>query len=234
LSGTLFGVGVGPGDPELVTRKAWRLIGQASVVAYPKPDNAASFARAIVAEAIAEDAEEIAMVVPMRAERFPAQDIYADASETIAARLDQHKNVVVLCEGDPFFYGSFMYLFARLADRYVCEIVPGVCSVMAVAAALKRPICGRNDVVTVVPATLPASEIEQRIDAAEAVAVIKLGRHMAKVRKVLERLELARCTGYVGHASLPQEQICRLNEAPENPPYFSMLLIYKGTDPWLR
>ena len=111
--GALYGVGLGPGDPELVTRKAWRLISAATVVAYPAPVGGESFARSIAAEAIAPGAEEIAIEIPMRTERFPAQEIYDAAAATIARRLDDGRDVVVLCEGDPFFYGSFMYLYAR-------------------------------------------------------------------------------------------------------------------------
>ena len=234
MSGKLFGVGVGPGDPELVTRKAWRLIEGARVVAYPMPDTGESFARSIVAGAIRADATEIPMVVPMRTGRFPAQDIYEDAAARIAVHLDAGEDVIVLCEGDPFFYGSFMYVFARLSARHPCEIVPGVSSVMAVASALQRPIAGRNDVLSVIPATLDEAEIERRIEGADAVAIMKLGRHMGKVRTVIERMGLADRTGYAAHVSLEGEHLCPLREAPDHPPYFSMLLLYKGSDPWLR
>lgn len=233
MTGTLYGLGLGPGDPELVTRKAWRLIQETAVIAYPMPDRGESFARSIAAAAIPADAVEIPMVVPMRSERFPAQDIYEHSSAVIARHLDEGSNVAVLCEGDPFFYGSFMYLFARLGGRYDCEIVPGVSSVMAVSAALRRPICGRNDVVSVIPATLEEEEIEARIARSDAVAIMKLGRHFPKVRNLLSRLGLTEQTGYVAHASLPQQTVFPLAQAPDKAPYFSMLLIYKGNDPWL-
>ena len=124
--GTLFGVGVGPGAPDLITLRAARLIEGAGVVAYPTLAGAASFARAIAADLIAEDAEEIVMDVPMTVERAPAQVAYDDGAARIADALEQGRDVVCLCEGDPFFYGSFMYLFARLSDRYKVEVVPGV------------------------------------------------------------------------------------------------------------
>ena len=234
MTGRLIGLGLGPGDPELVTRKAWRLIQHSRIIAYPQPDTGPSFARSIAAAAIGKDVIEIPMIVPMRVDRFPAQDIYEQSAATIATHLDQGHDVSVLCEGDPLFYGSFMYLLARLSGRYETEIIPGVSSVMAVAAALKQPICGRSDVVSVIPATLDEHEIEQRIEASQAIAVMKLGRHMAKMRRILERLSLSAHTGYAGHASLPQQVVAPLCEAPDNPPYFSMLLIYKGDDPWLK
>lgn len=237
MKGTLYGLGLGPGDPELVTRKAWRLIQQTQIIAYPQPDfgpeEAPSFARSIAAEAIGDDKFEIPMIVPMRTERFPAQDIYAQSAIKIAQHLDQGRDVAVLCEGDPFFYGSFMYLFARLSEGYLCEIVPGVSSVMAVASALKRPICGRNDTLAVIPGTLPEAEIEKRILGNDAIAIMKLGRHLPKVKAVLQRLGLVEKAGYVSHASLPHQEVWPLEKAPEKAPYFSMLLIYKGDDPWL-
>lgn len=233
MTGTLIGLGLGPGDPGLVTRKAWALIERSTIVAYPQPDNGPSFARSIAADAIQPGTVEIPMIVPMRTERFPAQDIYEQSAVKIADHLDAGLDVTVLCEGDPFFYGSFMYLFTRLSTRYPTEIIPGVSSVMAVAAALRQPICGRNDVLSVIPATLDEAEIERRIVASEAIAIMKLGRHMPKIRALLARLNLTEKAGYVGHASLPNQVVAPLSSAPLKPPYFSMLLIYKGSDPWL-
>jgi precorrin-2/cobalt-factor-2 C20-methyltransferase len=232
--GTLYGIGVGPGDPELMTLKAHRLISAARVVAYPAPDDGDSFARGIAAATIPDTAEEIPMVVPMRAGRFPAQQVYADAAEKIAARLMVGTDVAVLCEGDPFFYGSFMYLFARLAERFPVEIVPGVSSLTACAAALKRPLTARNDVLTVLPGPLPDTELRQRIGAAEAIAIMKVGRHLPRIRALLGHMDLTSNAGYIERASLPNQHVSPLAEAPEKAPYFSMILIYKGNDPWLN
>ncbi len=232
-SGTLYGIGVGPGDPELMTLKAHRLIAAARVVAYPAPDDGDSFARRIAAAMIPEGAEEIPMIVPMRADRFPAQEVYADAAERIAGHLGQGTDVAVLCEGDPFFYGSFMYLFARLAERFPVEIVPGVSSLTACAAALKRPLTARNDVLTVLPGPLPDAELRPRIEAAQAVAIMKLGRHLPRIRALLDAMGLTGNSGYIERASLDVEHVSTLSQAPEKAPYFSMILIYKGDDPWL-
>ena len=225
MTGTLYGVGVGPGDPELMTLRAHRLISGAAVVAYPAPDSGESFARAIAAGAIPEGAREIPIVVPMRVARFPAQEVYDRAAAEIGAELAAGQDVVVLCEGDPFFYGSFMYLFARLAGTHRCEIVPGVSSLGAVTAAAQSPLVAREEVLVVVPATLPAEELETRIAAADAVAVMKLGRHFEKAREVIARLGLTGRAVFVRHASLPQEGVCPLAEAPDDAPYFSMILI---------
>jgi precorrin-2/cobalt-factor-2 C20-methyltransferase len=234
VSGTLYGVGVGPGDPELMTLKADRLIRAARVVAYPAPDAGESFARAIAARAISPDAVEIPMVVPMRAERFPAQDVYAAAAARIAAHLDARSDVVVLCEGDPFFYGSFMYLHVRLAGRYPVEVVPGVASLAACAAALGRPLVARNGVLSVLPGPLADDELEARIGAADSVAILKVGRHLPRLRALIGRLGLAGRAAYVERASLPQGRACALADAPAEAPYFSMILVSRAEDPWLQ
>ena len=231
--GTLWGVGVGPGDPDLMTIRADRLIRAARVVAYPAPDSGESFARQIAAGAIAPGAEEIPMIVPMRTARFPAQEVYAEAAGTIAKRLEAGEDVVCLCEGDPFFYGSFMYLFTRLAERFPVEVVPGVSSLGACAAALRRPLTARNDVLTVIPGPLDDAEMARRIDGAEAIAIMKVGRHLGRIRALLDRLGLGRDAGYVERASLDTQAVLPLAEAPDPAPYFSMILVYKGDDPWL-
>jgi precorrin-2/cobalt-factor-2 C20-methyltransferase len=233
MSGTLYGIGVGPGDPELMTLRAHRLIAAARVVAYPAPDSGESLARRIAAEAIAPDAEEIPMIVPMRADRFPAQEVYAESAGRIAARLEAGTDVAVLCEGDPFFYGSFMYLFARLADCFPVEIVPGVTSLTACAAALKRPLTARNDVLTVLPGTLDDAALRPRIAAADAVAIMKVGHHLPRLRALIDAMGLTSRAGYVARASLEDAQTTPLAAAPETAPYFSMILIPKGDDPWL-
>jgi len=233
MTGTLFGIGVGPGDPELMTLKAERLIRAAPVVAYPAPDSGESFARAIAAAAIDPGAEEIAMVVPMRPDRFPAQQVYAGSAERIATHLAAGRDVAVLCEGDPFFYGSFMYLHARLAPRFPVEVVPGVSSLGACAAALGRPLTARSDVLSVLPGTLPDSALRPRIEAAEAVAIIKVGRHLARLRALIEAMGLTEQSGYVARASLAEASAMPRWGRGEAAPYFSMILIARGADPWL-
>jgi precorrin-2/cobalt-factor-2 C20-methyltransferase len=233
-AGTLYGVGVGPGDPELMTLKAARLIRAARVVAYPAPGGEASLARSVAAELIARDAVEIPMRVPMRLDRAPAQDAYAEAARAIAAHLAAGTDVVVLCEGDPFFYGSFMYLHARLSARYPAEIVPGVSSLGACAAALGRPLVARNCVLSVLPGPLPDAELGPRIEAADAVAIMKVGRHMPRLKALVGALGLTPRAAYVERASLPQARACALAEAPDEAPYFSTILISRTEDPWLR
>lgn len=232
LAGTLYGVGLGPGDPELMTLRAYRLISGADVIAYPAPDDGESFARSIAAAMIPEEAEEIPIVIPMRTERFPAQAVYDAAAQQIAEHLDAGRDVVTLCEGDPFFYGSFMYLFSRLADRYETEIVPGVTSMTACAAASQRPLCARNDMLSVIPAPLDEDVLEQRLREADAAVIMKVGRHLPKCRRVLDRLGLTAAAVYVQRATLGDEAVIPMAEAPDEAPYFSMLLVYAGGEPW--
>ena len=233
MNGMLYGVGLGPGDPELMTLKAARLIGGAEVIAYPTLEGGDSFARAIAADLIEDGTQEIAISIPMSVKREPAQAAYDAGAGLIAEQLEAGKDVVCLCEGDPFFYGSFMYLHARLVVDYQVEVVPGVTSVTACAAALQSPLTARNEVLTIIPGPMEEDAMEARIAAAEAVAVMKVGRHLPKIKRVLERLGLMEHAGYVERASLPQEVVLPLSEAPEKAPYFSMILVTKGDDPWL-
>lgn len=233
MTGKLYGVGLGPGDPDLMTLRAHRLIAGASVVAYPALAGGDSFARAIAADVIPATAREIVMDVPMTVDRAPAQAAYDKGAAEIAAVLEAGEDVICLCEGDPFFYGSFMYLFARLSERFEVEVVPGVTSITTCAARAGVPLAARNERLTVLPGPLPEAELRSRIEGAESVAIMKVGRHLAKIRSVIEALGLTDKAMYIERASLPEELVCPLKEAPEKAPYFSMILLVKGGDPWL-
>ena len=231
--GTLFGVGLGPGDPDLITRRAMRLIEDAQVIAYPTLEGGDSLARAIAADLIRPDATEIAMAIPMTVERAPAQAAYDLGAVRIAEALDRGQDVVCLCEGDPFFYGSFMYLYARLEGRFDIEVVPGVTSMTACAARAGMPLAARNERVTILPGPLPEEELEARIKGAESVVVMKVGRHLPKIRSVIARLGFLDRAVYVERATMADECVSPLSEAPPKAPYFSMILLTKGADPWL-
>ena len=231
--GVLYGVGLGPGAPDLMTLRAARLIEGAAIIAYPTLAGGESFARAIAADLIKDTAIEIVMDVPMSVERAPAQAAYDLGAALIAEHLDAGQDVVCLCEGDPFFYGSFMYLFARLSDRYDVEVVPGVTSVTACAARAGMPLAARNERLTVLPGPLPEDELRARIEGAESVVIMKVGRHLSKIRSVIDGLGLTAQAVYVERATLENEVVLPLSEAPEKAPYFSMILLTKGADPWL-
>ncbi|MCP4182381.1 MAG: precorrin-2 C(20)-methyltransferase [Hyphomicrobiales bacterium] len=234
MTGVLYGLGVGPGDPELITLKAHRLLKECSVIAYPAPDDGQSFARSIVASYLKPEQVEIPIIIPMRAERFPAQNVYDRAAQEIASQLDAGNDVAVLCEGDPFFYGSFMYLFERLSAHYTTQIVPGVSSLMASAAALGRPIAARNDVLSVIPGPLDDDAISRRLERGEAIAFIKVGRHFERIRQLIDKAGLTSSAGYLERVSLGNEKIMALEEvSADEVPYFSIILIYKGAEDWI-
>ncbi|GIT90983.1 hypothetical protein JANAI62_14380 [Jannaschia pagri] len=233
MSGTLFGVGLGPGDPGLITRRAAALIENASVVAYPSLAGGDSFARAIAADLIPPTAREIRMDVPMSRDRAPAQAAYDAGAEEISEALENGQDVVCLCEGDPFFYGSFMYLFARLRSRFPVKVVPGVTSLTACAARAALPLTARNEVLTVLPGPLPDADLRDHIARADTLILMKVGRHLARLRALLTDAGLLPMATYVERATLGAERVLPLSEAPDDAPYFSMILIAKGADPWL-
>jgi precorrin-2/cobalt-factor-2 C20-methyltransferase len=233
MSGTIYGLGVGPGDPELMTLKAWRILRRAAIVAYPAPEEGPSFARRIVASFLSPVQIELPIRIPMEAARFPAQAVYDRAADAIAEHSAAGRDVAVLCQGDPFFYGSFMYLFGRLAERCAVEIVPGVSSLGACAAAAGFPLAARNYALIVLPATLPDEALASRLEACDAAAIIKLGRHFARVRDLLGRLGLADKARYVEHASLANARLLPLDAVdPAAAPYFSMILLHRRGAAW--
>lgn len=229
--GKLYGLGIGPGDPELLTLKAHRILNSVPVVAYPILENGKSVARAIVADFLRPEQMELPMPFPFSVERS-AQPYYDMAAEQIAEHLRAGRDVAVLCEGEPMLYGSFMYLFQRLAGQFHTEIVPGISSTLASAAMLGAPITFRNDVLTIMPATLAVETLRDRLAVADAAVIIKLGRHFAKVRSLLAGLGLLERALYIERATQPNQQIVSIHEVdPAAVPYWSLILIPSQTQP---
>jgi len=232
-AGTLWGLGVGPGDPELITMKAYRLLRAAPVVAYPAPEQGPSLARAIVAGHLPGGQTEVAIRMPLDLNRFPVEAVYDAAAEEIAGHLDAGRDVAAICEGDPFFYGSFMYLFGRLAHRHRVEVVPGVSSLVACPAVAGAPLAARDDVLMVLPGILPEPELERRLKDAEAAAIIKVGRHLPKIKAVIERLGMLDRARYVEHATMADQKSMPLADlGAAKAPYFSMVLVHSRGDAW--
>lgn len=228
MSGTLFGIGVGPGDPELISLKAARLIETSPVVAFLSADGKPGLARSIAANHINASQLELTINMPMRVSREEGQAAYDEAASRIAAHLNAGSNVAFLCEGDPLFYGSFMYLLARLGAAHTIEIVPGIASPMAAASFAKSPLCARDDAFAVIPATLNDDRIEALLAACDTAVIMKLGRHLPRIRALLDRLELT--ATYVERASMAEQKQMPLRDLPESSaPYFSLLLVSRAT-----
>jgi precorrin-2/cobalt-factor-2 C20-methyltransferase len=233
LTGTLYGIGVGPGDPELITLKAYRLLQAVPVIAWPAPLEGDSMARTIAAPHLPGGQTEVSIRMPMVSERFPAEAVYDEAAAEIGGHLAAGRDVAVLCEGDPFVYGSFMYLFARIAEAYPVRVIPGVSSLTAGAAALGMAMASRNDVLLVLPAPLPEAELERRLTDADAAVIIKVGRHIDKLRRVLDRLGLAESARYVEYATMDRQTVLPFTEAAEGKaPYFSLVLVHRRGEAW--
>ncbi len=231
IPGRLYGLGIGPGDPELLTLKAHRILTTVPVIAYPTMENGKVLARAIVADFIRPDQIEIPMPLPFSVERS-SQPYYDLAAEKIAQHLTAGRDVAVLCEGEPMLYGSFMYIFNRLAPRFDTEVVPGISSTYASAAMLGAPLTYRDDVLSIMPATLDAEILRDRLAVADAAVIIKLGRHFAKVRTVLQDLNLLSRALYIERATQPNQVIRPIATVEAaDVPYWALILIPSQTQP---
>lgn len=223
--GCLYGVGVGTGNPELITLKALRILQSVPVVAYPASETGNSFARSIVAEFLQGNQIEIPIVLPFKLEKS-AQPFYDKASEQLAEHLNNGRDVAVLCEGDPFFYGSFMYIYDRLSAKFDTEIIPGISSVMASAAMIGIPLTYRNDVFIVLSGILSQEVLKEKLKVADAAVIIKLGKNFNKVKQVLQELGLIERAKYIENATWENQKILSINEVEaETVPYFSLIVV---------
>ncbi|MBC3423118.1 precorrin-2 C(20)-methyltransferase [Pseudomonas wayambapalatensis] len=234
LRGRLLGLGVGPGDPELITVKALRLLREAPVVAYFVAKGKRGNAFGIIEAHLQAQQTLLPLVYPVTTEVLPAplsyeqviSDFYDEASVQVAEHLDAGRDVAVICEGDPFFYGSYMYLHDRLAQRYEAEVIPGVCSMLGGASVLGAPLVYRNQTLTVLSGVLPHEELKRRLADADAAVIMKLGRNFPKVREVLAELGLDQRALYVERATMANQKIVALDAVdPQSSPYFSLIVV---------
>ncbi|WP_393059098.1 precorrin-2 C(20)-methyltransferase [Streptomyces sp. LN549] len=233
-TGRLYGVGLGPGDPALMTLRAVEIIAEADVVAYHSARHGRSIARSIAAKHLRTDHIEEALVYPVTTEttdhpggyRGAMEEFYTEAAARLAVHLDAGRTVAVLAEGDPLFYGSYMHMHKRLADRYPTEVIPGVTSVSAAAARLGTPLAEGEEVLTILPGTLPEEELTARLSSTDAAVVMKLGRTFPAVRRAFEasgRLPEAR---YVERATMAGERLGNLaGTDAESVPYFAVAVL---------
>ena len=233
-AGKLIGVGVGPGDPELLTLKAARALNQAEVVAFFAKRGGTGQARLIAAAHLRNGVTELPLIFPVTTEipkcsagyRDALGAFYDEAAGRIAEELEAGRNVVVLCEGDPLFYGSYMHVHARLAPRFSAEIVAGVTGMSGCWSAAGAPMAQGDDVFTVLPATLPEAELTRRLSDADAAVVMKIGRHLPKLRRALQcsgRLERAL---YVERGTMADAKMLPLAaKRDDEAPYFAIVLV---------
>jgi precorrin-2/cobalt-factor-2 C20-methyltransferase len=232
--GALRVVGVGPGDPELMTLKAARILAGADVVAFFAKQGRPGHARRIVEGALNPAAEQLRLEYPFTTEvalddpRYLAEMgvFYERCAERLAERLDRGCEVALLSEGDPFFYGSSMYLFDRLARDYAHEVVPGVTGMSGCWAQARLPICHGDDVLGVLPGTLDEASLSERLRSVDAAVIMKVGRNLPKIRRALASAGLLARAVFVERGTMGGERITPLAElADETAPYFSLVLV---------
>lgn len=233
MTGTLHLIGVGPGDPELLTLKAVRLLANVPVVAYPTTGEDAALALEIASRHLNPAAERLPIAIPMAVERAPAKAAYDGAAATILAHLRAGRDVAWLCEGDPLFYGSAMYLVARVGPHAPVAIVPGITSLTAAAAVAGRPLAARNEMLKVLPAPLDDATLRAELAATPVAAIIKVGRHFDRIRALLNETGHADGAVVVEYATTARQRITRLADfAHHERPYFSTILCYRGAEAW--
>ncbi|MBD0323005.1 MAG: precorrin-3B C(17)-methyltransferase [Aldersonia sp.] len=234
VAGKLWGIGLGPGDPELVTVKAARIIGEADVVAFHSARHGKSISRGIAAPYMRAGQLEEHLVYPVTTEttdhpggyQGAIDDFYTEAADKLAAHLDSGRSVALLAAGDPLFYSSYMHMHKRLADRFETEIVPGITSVSAASAALGTPLVEGEQVLTVLPGTLPADELTRRLRDTDAAAILKLGRTYPAVHEALRESGRLDDAYYVERASTAAQRVLTADEAAqEQVPYFAIAVV---------
>lgn len=231
--GHLYGVGVGPGDPDLMTVKARRVVAACPVIAHFAARDRPGNAWTIVDELIDPGQRVLRLEYPVTTEAIDRADyeriiagFYDQAAARIAAELDTGIDVAVVCEGDPFFYGSYMYVHERLAVRYGATVVPGVTSFSAAAAAAGVPLASMNETLTIVPGVLPTDELKSALAGTDAAVVMKVGRRLEQVRETARSLGIDHRAIYVERASCPGQQVLPLDETDDvRAPYFSLVLV---------
>ena len=232
--GTLYTVGLGPGDPELMTLKAARIIAEVPVIAFFAKRGRTGHARGMVEGRISATAEELRFDYPFTTE-IPVDDpryateigaFYEIAGARIADRLNAGQDVGLLCEGDPFFYGSSLAMLDRLGAAYPSEVIPGVTGMSGCWTGARTPMMDGDDVLTVLPGTLDEDRLFARLDGSDAVVIMKVGRNLPKIQAVLRRAGLAERAIYVERGSMRGERILPLAEMEgQNAPYFSLVLV---------
>ncbi len=232
--GTLYGIGVGPGEVRLMTLRAAGLIRSVDTLAYFAKAGNESNSRQIAAPLIATGQKEMPLYYPVTTElpvadpgyKSQIRDFYEEAAASIAERLRGGESVGLLAEGDPFFYGSFMHIWRRLAAEFPVEVVPGVTGFSGCSARAGAPLTWGDDILTVLPGTLDEAALIRRLQETDAAVIMKVGRNIAKIRRAVSAANLIDRAIYVERGAMAGERITPLAEVQEDAaPYFSMILI---------
>jgi precorrin-2/cobalt-factor-2 C20-methyltransferase len=232
--GCLYGVGLGPGDPDLVTVKATKILGSVPIVASFAKKGASGRAQAIFGRWVSKNCRHLPLVYPLTTElhfcnpAYVAQlrGFYKDAEDTIAARLLAGQDVALVCEGDPLFYGSFIHLFVRLRDQFRIEIIPGVTGMSGCWSAAKAPIAWGDDVLSVLPGTLGHAALASHLGTSDAAVIIKIGANFEKIRAAIAEAGRLSTALYVEHGTSESQTIIPLADKTDgHAPYFSSIII---------
>jgi precorrin-2/cobalt-factor-2 C20-methyltransferase len=233
-AGRLYGVGLGPGDPELLTVKAVGVIARTPVIAFFAKAGRRGNARTIADRWIPASAEELPLLYPVTTE-IPVSDpaynkllarFYADAAEAIAEKLAAGRDVAILSEGDPLFYGSFMHLYIRLKDRFAVTIVPGVAGMAGCWSAAGEAMTWGDDILTVLPGTLAPEVLAEKLAATDAAVIMKIGKNFGKIRDAIRASGHYERALYVERGTMAGERIMALKDKPDDvAPYFAIILI---------
>ena len=236
MTGTVYGIGLGPGDPELISVKAHRLLTDARHVAYfrkaGRPGQARTLADPLMPAGVTEHPMEypVTTEIPVTDPRYneALSAFYSDCVARLTALTDSGEDVVVLCEGDPFFYGSFMHLHSRLTGVTPVEVVPAITGMSAAWTATGQPVTWGDDVLTVLMGTLDHSTLARHMAAADALVVMKIGRNLAKIRAALNEAGRAEAAWFVEYASMPDQNVRPLSDVPSDyrAPYFSIIVVH--------
>lgn len=233
--GTLYGLGLGPGDPDLMTVRAHRLLGSTRQIAFFRKAGRPGQSRQIVDTVLGDDAIEHPMEYPVTTE-IPVRDprykkalsaFYEECTAYLRKLVDGGEDVIVLCEGDPFFYGSFMHLYVRLKDDVPIEVVPAVTGMSAAWTATGQPIAWGDDVLCVLMGTLPEDVLVGHMEKSDALVIMKLGRNFKKVHRALRSANRHDDAWLIEYASMPAQSVRRLCDAEcDDAPYFSVIVVH--------
>jgi precorrin-2/cobalt-factor-2 C20-methyltransferase len=237
-TGTLYGVGLGPGDPDLVTMKAHRLVTSCPVIAYFRKRGKPGHARTIVTEMLPKTGIiEVPLEYPVTTEVAfehsgyvePIRAFYAESAVLLRSHLDAGRDVALLCEGDPFFYGSFLHMYDRLRADYPVTVVPGITGMSGCWTAACTPITYGDDILTILPGTLSAEKLVERLAVTDAAVIMKVGRNLEKIREALRETGRLAEAIYVERGTQAEQRVVPLAELAAAPaPYFSIILLPGG------